>query len=207
MWNGFSQGEIPKFTDLCEGPTSILLPNNYLLITSILAPSHLGVRVGDHNLHDPGDTAPREQFFPVEAYFYIMKPRTTDNAYWGNVIGGPNDIFILKLEEHLPAWLFMPACLPKYGAGPKYDGKEITLAGWGIVSDYPNCKRYQNCQNATNAHEVKVTVESARSCDARINSNNNDNGKIFIKFDFIQLVPEIKNSFREPVKKMWKIPH
>ena len=112
-----------------------------------MEPRDILVSVGDHDFRYTGETV-LEKFIQVESIF--RHPDFT-------AITEGNDIAILKLKTSLPLGnqgiTYTPACLPKETDNTIFDGKKITVAGWGLTSESPKYWPWV-------PHEVQVTVAS-----------------------------------------------
>ena len=120
-------------------------------------PRDILVSVGDHNVRLSGDTV-LEKFMQVESIF--RHPDFKQKLGDFSAITKGNDIAILKLMTKLPlgnqGMTYTPACLPKETDNTIFDGKKITVAGWGLISESPKFYPWV-------PHEVEVTVASYSS--------------------------------------------
>ena len=124
------------------------------LITGKLEAGDVAVRIGDHNLVTFGETG-------LEQFVNVKKINIHDG--YQQVIGekawkGSYDFAILELDTDVPIETYTPACIARATDGTTFDGKNLTMAGWGLLSDYP-----QEPHITTNVpYEVNVTV--AENC-------------------------------------------
>ena len=134
------------------------------IIGTVYPEDRVAVRLGDHNIGEYGDTL-LEEYFNVNDYYYYSD-YAGGQGFDGSVIGGHYDIAILQLDRDIPPHKFVPVCLARFG-DKVYGGEQINLAGWGMVSEYPNPPH----QNTTEPYEVKVSVIDPDTCDSQINKD------------------------------------
>ena len=117
-----------------------------------MEPRDILVSVGDHNIRYIGETV-LEKSIQVESIF--RHPDFKQRLGASSALTEGNDIAILKLKTNLPLGnqgiTYTPACLPKETDNTIFDGKKITVAGWGLTSESPKYWPWV-------PYEVEVTV-------------------------------------------------
>ena len=95
-----------------------------VLSSGVVRPANtVAIRIGDHDLNHSGEELITPKFVNVKAI-------TIHPSYTGIILFG-YDISIVELEEELDLDIYTPACLAK--SDEVFDGKNATVAGWGLV--------------------------------------------------------------------------
>ena len=128
---------------------------------------NVAVRIGDHNIVEFGETG-LEKFMNVHKINF--------HKHWDrNIIGSRvsnhwnYDIAILELEEDIRLDVYTPACVAKDTDGTTFDGKVITLAGWGFLNEY---EFTQNVPPVTTNVPYEVNVTVTQNCQDNTRPNN-----------------------------------
>ena len=135
--------------------------NNREIVYKELTKDELAIRVGLHCLNQECVTG-EEMFKNVRRINKHYEYRQQLNQpRWRHGF----DIVIFELEDRLDLNKFTPVCLPRHSEGISFDGKTITLVGWG--SDGTDLSVPTN-----EPYEVDVTVATTDAC---LLSNQNPN--------------------------------
>ena len=101
-------------------------------------------------------------------YEKLLKPKKmTFHPGYDQYIGQPPDadmnfdIVIIELDQMVPLDIYTPACLAKPGQGARFDGKLVTLAGYGKLSFHAKTRPNE-------PYEVNVTVARTDTCPISI---------------------------------------
>ena len=131
----------------------LYLADQNKIVYKELFKNDLAVRVGEHILNEYGETG-LEIFVNINHIY--KNPNYQQNLHqprWKNGY----DMVMFELEYDLPLDTYTPACLPRHSEGNRFDGKTITLAGWGYTTaamDVINNEPY----------EVNLTVSTIDAC-------------------------------------------
>ena len=112
----------------------------------------LAVRIGEYRVRDYGETG-------LEKNINVLQIHRHDE--WRQALNVPYnnegyDFAILELETHINLQVFPPACLAKETDGTTFDGKKVTVVGWGYISRFP---KYGPHIRANAPYELNITIE------------------------------------------------
>ena len=112
----------------------------------------MAVRIGEYNVAVYGETG-------LEKNINVLQIHRHDE--WRQSLNVPYnnegyDFAILELETHINLQVFPPACLAKETDGTTFDGKKVTVVGWGYISRFP---KYGPHIRANAPYELNITIE------------------------------------------------
>ena len=131
---------------------------NLCIVTQEFSELDLAVRVGDWKKDEVGETN-YEEFVNIKKIH--KHPGYEQRLHQQEINGAEYDIVILELDKMLPLDPFTPACLAKAGEDARFDGEEVTLAGWGRLL-------YKNKVTPNEPYEVNVKIAKTDTCPLSI---------------------------------------
>ena len=102
-------------------------------ITEKLGPNQVAVRIGEHRrfyTNGLGETGIEEWRNAKKIHIHSGYP-FKDNYIGQKMTGQLFDIAILELELVIDLTKYTPACLATENDGTTFDGKDLTVVGWG----------------------------------------------------------------------------
>ena len=104
--------------------------NDVLIIVKKYKNTELAIRIGGHKLNDNTFTG-HEKFYDISTIVIHPNFKPKINEEPCIIQECPHDLVMYILEENIDLNFYTPVCLPLSSDVRKFDGRLITLAGWG----------------------------------------------------------------------------
>ena len=132
--------------------------NDVKVVTKKYTNTDLAVRIGGHKLNDNTFTG-HEKFCDISEI--VVHPNYINyiNVPPCRLEDCPHDLVIFILEENLDLNFYTPVCLPLSSEVRKFDGRLMTLAGWGNTISPKSKTTFPNVPS-----EAKITVFKPDDC-------------------------------------------
>ena len=104
--------------------------NDVLIIVKKYKNTELAIRIGGHKLNDNTFTG-HEKFYDISTIVIHPNFKPKINEEPCIIQECPHDLVMYILEENIDLNFYTPVCLPLSSEVRKFDGRLMTLAGWG----------------------------------------------------------------------------
>ena len=135
----------------CTYEVKVLVHNGPRIVITEFRGRDMAVRIGEYNVAVYGETG-------LEKNINVLQIHRHDE--WRQSLNQPfnrggYDFAILELETDINLKVFPPACLAKETDGTTFDGKKVTVVGWGLMSEFPKPPD----KKAKTPNELNITIE------------------------------------------------